>query len=62
MVSKIKSGFRQGGIRIKEGFGSPTHTGHKGELYIKLDPDGADDRLFINIDGGVTWAHISASA
>lgn len=62
MASTIKSGLRSGGIRIKEGFGDPTHSGHKGELYIKLDASGANDRLWINTDDGVTWAYFAASA
>jgi len=59
--SSIKSGFRSGGIRIKEGSGTPTHTGHIGELYIKLDAEGTTDRLWINVDGGVTWAYFTTS-
>lgn len=62
MASKVKTGFRCGGIRINEGFGDPTHSGHKGELYIKLDASGTEDRLWINTDGGVTWAYLTASA
>ena len=62
MGSTVKSGLRIGQIRIKEGFGSPTHSGHKGELYIRLDASSTTTRLFINTDGGVTWAHFTASA
>ena len=62
MASKVKTGLRSGGIRIREGFGDPTHTGHKGELYIKLDASGTTDRLWINTDGGVTWAYFTSSA
>lgn len=62
MASDKKSEFRSGGIRIAEGFGDPTHAGHKGELYIKLDASGTTDRLWINTDGGVTWAYLTTSA
>jgi hypothetical protein len=62
MASKIKTGLRSGGIRIKEGFGDPTHSGHKGEIYIKLDASGTTDRLWINTDGGVTWGYFTSSA
>ena len=62
MASKIKTGLRSGGIRIKEGFGDPTHSGDIGEIYIKLDASGTTDRLWINTDGGVTWAYFTSSS
>ena len=62
MASDVKNGLRIGGIRIREGFGDPTHTGHVGELYIKLDATSTTDRLWINTDGEVTWAYLTSSA
>jgi len=62
MASTKTNEFRMGGIRIQEGRGTPTHVAPKGTLYIKLDSSGTTDRLFINTDGGVTWAYFTASA
>lgn len=61
MVSKIKNDFRKEEIRIKNGFGDPTHTGHVGELWIKLDAIGPDDRMWINVDDGISWANFATA-
>jgi len=62
LASTIKSNLKSRDINIQEGFGDPTHVSSKGTLYIKLDAAGAADRLWINTDGGVTWAYFTSSA
>ena len=62
MASTVKSGLRSGGIRIQEGNGDPTHVSPKGTLYIKLDATTTTTRLWINTDGGITWAYFTSSA
>lgn len=39
------------------GFAAPI-----GSLYLNHAPTGTTDRLFVNTDGGTTWAHFTASA
>jgi hypothetical protein len=62
MASTVKSNLRQSGIDIQEGFGSPTHKAAKGTLYIRTDATTTTTRLWINTDGGVTWAYFTSSA
>ena len=44
------------------GNGAPTVTAAKGSLYINLTATTTTTRLYINIDGGTTWAYLTASA
>ena len=62
MASTLKSNLRLSGIDIQEGFGNPTHKSAKGSLYIKLDAATTTTRLWINTDGGVTWAYFTSSS
>lgn len=51
-------------IQIAQGAGSPNGvaTAPLGSLWIRTDPAGAASRLYINTDGGTTWANFTASA
>lgn len=62
MASTVKRQLKFDGFRIDTGFGDPTHKAPKGTLYIKQDATTATTRLWINTDGGVTWAYFTASA
>ena len=62
MASTVKTNLRSRDINVQEGFGDPTHVSPIGTLYIKLDAAGTTDRLWINTDGGVTWAYFTSSA
>jgi hypothetical protein len=62
MASIVKSNLRSCGIEIQEGFGSPTHMAAKGTLYIRVDATTTTTRLWINTDGGVTWAYFTSSS
>lgn len=46
------------GFGIYYGSGVPTVSAAKGSLYIRSDGTGANDRAFINTDGGTTWTAI----
>lgn len=52
------------GPRIVSGTGNPSGSvsAPKGSLYIKTDATTATTRLWINTDGGTTWAYLTASA
>jgi len=50
------------GPKIMSGTGNPSGSATKGSLYIKTDATTATTRLWINTDGGSTWAYLTASA
>ncbi len=54
--------FQAAGIDLIVGSGAPTMTAPKGTLYINTTATTATTRLYINTDGGTTWAYFTASA
>ncbi len=51
------------GFNIIAGSGAPTGiTAKKGTLYINTSASTTTTRLYINTDGGTTWASFTASA
>lgn len=55
--------FRAAGISFLVGSGAPTGiTAGKGSLYINTTASTTTTRLYINTDGGTTWANFTASA
>lgn len=49
-------------ITISTGAGAPTHGAPKGSLYTNTVAASTTTRLYINTDGGTTWASFTASA
>lgn len=47
---------------VISGSGAPTKYAPKGTLYCKIDATTTTTRLYINTDGGTTWASFTASA
>ncbi len=64
--STITSGsnltFGATGVDIIAGTGNPVGSANKGSLYIRVDATTTVTRLWINTDGGTTWAFFTASA
>ncbi len=50
------------GIDIIVGSGAPTLSAPKGSLYINVTATTTTTRLYVNTDGGTTWAYFTASA
>lgn len=51
------------GAGIIRGSGTPTGiSADKGTLYVNLSATTTTTRLYINTDGGTTWADFTASA
>lgn len=51
------------GAGVLRGSGAPTGiTAEKGALYVNLTATTTATRLYINTDGGTTWANFTASA
>ncbi len=50
------------GFNIIAHTGTPTLTAKKGTIYIKTDATSTTDRMFINTNGGTTWAYVTTSA
>lgn len=44
------------------GSGAPTQQAAKGSLYVNATASTSSTRLYINTDGGTTWASFTASA
>jgi hypothetical protein len=73
-----KFGFHSGSVHVREvkiddgsgvsipkvfsGSGAPSITAPLGSLYINLTGSTATTRLYINTDGGTTWAYFTVSA
>ncbi len=47
---------------IMTGQGNPTTIAQKGTLYIKMNASSTTDRLWVNTNGGSTWAYFTSSA
>lgn len=54
--------FQTAGIDLIVGSGAPTMKAPKGSLYINVVATTTTTRLYINTDGGTTWAYITTSA
>lgn len=55
--------YRLAGIKVLVSSGAPTSiTAPQGSLYINTSASTASTRLYINTDGGTTWASFTASA
>ena len=54
--------FPIAGIGFIVGSGAPTLQAGKGSLYINVAATTTTTRLYINTDGGTTWANFTASA
>lgn len=54
--------FQTAGIDLIVGSGAPTMSAPKGTLYINVTAMTTTTRLYINTDGGTTWAYFTASA
>lgn len=55
--------FNAAGISFIVGSGAPTGvSAGKGSLYINTTASTTSTRLYINTDGGTTWASFTASA
>lgn len=50
------------GAMLLSGTGAPTMTAAKGTLYTRVDATTATTRLYVNTNGGTTWANFTASA
>ena len=51
------------GAGIVRGSGAPTGiSAQKGALYINVTASSSTTRLYVNTDGGTTWASFTASA
>lgn len=49
-------------IGIYVGSGAPTISAAQGSLYLRNDASSANTRVYVNVDGGTSWAGLSASA
>lgn len=58
----VATGFAMGQdvIRILWGLGAPNKSAARGSLYIRTD-NGANTSLYINRDGGTTWAAVTSA-
>ncbi len=62
-LAKNESALQLMAIGILAGDASPTGiTAKKGSLYINRIADSPTTRLYINTDGGTTWAGVTCSA
>lgn len=50
------------GINFIAASGTPTLSAKKGTIYIKTNASSTTDRLWINTNGGTTWAYVTTSA
>lgn len=51
------------GVKFLSGAGAPTGlTAPKGSLYTNTSASTTATRLYVNTDGGTTWANFTASA
>jgi len=49
-------------LGIYFGTGAPTLSAGKGSIYSRVDAATTTTRLYVNTDGGTTWANFTASA
>ena len=61
-LSSLLPQFQNAQCDIIFGSGAPTLTAPQGSLYINITASTTTTRLYINTDGGTTWASFTASA
>lgn len=44
------------------GSGLPTISAPQGSLYLRTDGSSVSTRLYVNTDGGTTWANVTTAA
>ncbi len=60
--NQVSNEAQELGFNIIAGTGNPTMTAKKGSIYVKTDASTTTDRLWVNTDGGTTWAYVTTSA
>ncbi len=50
------------GFNIIAGSGAPSLTAKKGSIYINTTASSTTTRIYVNTNGGTTWAYITTSA
>jgi len=61
-ISGIKGPPGDPGAMFLSGAGAPTLSAAKGTLYTRTDATTTTTRLYVNTDGGTTWANFTSSA